>query len=407
MVFKCMLKIRDTYRYWIIYFFVFTIPLSQYFSVRILLILFVLTLSLGLNRFTLSNLFKNSWDILIYMSVLILGLLYTSDLTQGLRVLETNFSFLAIPITVSSLQLNSKQLNNLWLAFILGLLTASAICLSFALFSFFHDHELGHFLYYDLTTPIGFQPTYFAYYLSFAICLLLYSLFSNQLAISRQVTIVGIFFMFLMLMLTASRTAYIGLLFVLSFFILKFLFNETERSNRWIALFSVFLLLVMLFVNYFDLNGSLMGSSEGTDYWERFILWEAAIRANPNPLFGVGTGDYKAILNQYYQAQGMTLFADESYNAHNEFIQLYFSNGIFGLLALCILICRPLYLSFKVQNSLGILIIFPFIIYGITEVFLGRFQGVVFFVFCHQLVITQYYLIKPKLFLGEESTLST
>ncbi len=402
-----MLKIRDTYRYWLLIFFVFSIPLSQYFSVRILLFSVVLTLFLGLNRFTLSNLFRNSWDILVYVSVLIFGLLYTTDLTQGLRVLETNFSFLAIPIIIRGLQLNSKQLNNLWLAFILGLLTASAICLSFALFSFFQDKEFTHFFYYNLTNPIGFQPTYFAYYLSFAICLLLYSLLSNERRVSRQVTIVGIFFMFLMLMLTASRTAYIATLFVLSFFILKYLFNESKKSSKWIALLSVFLLIMMLLVNYFDLNGSLTSSSEGTDYWERFTLWDAALRANPNPLFGVGTGDYKAILNQYYQSQGMALFVEEGYNSHNQFIQLYFSNGIFGLLALCILIGRPLYLSFKTQNPLGILIIFPFIIYGITEVFLGRFQGVVFFVFCHQLVIAQYYLIKPKLILSKENTLST
>jgi O-antigen ligase len=143
---------------------------------------------------------------------------------------------------------------------------------------------------------------------------------------------------------------------------------------------------------------------EGTDFWERFTLWDAALKANPNPIFGVGTGDYKVVLNQYFHSQGLSFFAEESYNSHNQFIQMYFSNGIFGLLSLCIIILRPLYLSFKVQNPLGILIIFPFITYGITEVFLGRYQGVVFFVFCHQLVVAKYYLIKPKFILDEVNT---
>ncbi|MDZ7646839.1 MAG: hypothetical protein U5K54_06490 [Cytophagales bacterium] len=171
-----MLKIKDTYRYWLIILVAFSIPLSQYLNVRILLVSVVLTLFLGLNRFTLSNLFRDSWDILIYVSVLIFGLLYTTDLAQGLRVLETNFSFLAIPIIVTSLQLNSKQLNNLWLAFILGLLTASAICISFALFSFFQDHELGHFLTTTLPVRLVSIPTHFAYYLSF--CNLFITVFS-------------------------------------------------------------------------------------------------------------------------------------------------------------------------------------------------------------------------------------
>ena len=400
-----MLRVKDTYRYLTIFIFAFSIPLSQYLSVRILLISVVLSLFFGFKKTLLSNLLFNSWEILAYSVVLILGLLYTTDLTQGLRVLETNFSVLVIPIIIACLQPTQKQLNNIWQSFILGVLTASVICFLFAINSFIQDKEYTHFFYYNLTDPIGFQPTYFAYYLSFGICLLLYTLYAKQLAMSRSVIVVGILFLFFMLMLTASRTVYIGMLFVLSFFILKYFFDETGKSNRNIALLSAFLLLVMLLINYFDLNGSLTVSPESTDYWERFTLWDAALRANPNPLLGVGTGDYKTALNQYYQSQGMELFANESYNSHNQFIQIYFSNGILGLLALGLLICRPLYLSFKVQNPQGILIIFPFIIYGVTEVFLGRFQGIVFFVFCHQLVITQYYIVKPKFLLNKENTL--
>ncbi|MDZ7646840.1 MAG: O-antigen ligase family protein [Cytophagales bacterium] len=97
---------------------------------------------------------------------------------------------------------------------------------------------------------------------------------------------------------------------------------KRKNQNKWIALLSVFLLMMILLVNYFDLNGSLMGLKALT-IGSRVTLWDAAIRANPNPLFGVGTGDYKAILNQYYQSQGMALFVEESYNSHNQFIQLY------------------------------------------------------------------------------------
>ncbi|MBP9926997.1 MAG: O-antigen ligase family protein [Cyclobacteriaceae bacterium] len=298
-------------------------------------------------------------------------------------------------------------MNRLWQSFILGLVVASIICLSFAFVSFSQDHQFAHFLYYNLTDPIGFQPTYFAYYLSFAICLLLYELYAKQMKMSRLAIMVVALFLFLILMLTAGRTAYLGMLLILSFFILKYFLDDTSNLNRTVALLSVFLLLSMLFVNYFDLNTAMINSKDGTDFWERFTLWNSALQANPNPLFGVGTGDYKDVISQYYQTQGMTNYADGSLNSHNEFIQMYFSNGILGLFSLCLLIGRPIYLSFKVQNPLGILIIFPFIIYGITEVFLGRFQGIVFFVFCHQLVIAQYYLIKPKLILSKKNILST
>jgi O-antigen ligase len=104
----------------------------------------------------------------------------------------------------------------------------------------------------------------------------------------------------------------------------------------------------------------------------------------------VGTGDYKDVLNQFYRDHNMPAYADLSYNAHNQFIQVFFSNGLLGLTCVVLLLARPFYLSVKRQYLLGALIFFPFFIYGTTEVFLGRFQGLVFFALLHQLFIVFY-----------------
>jgi hypothetical protein len=55
------------------------------------------------------------------------------------------------------------------------------------------------------------------------------------------------------------------------------------------------------------------------------------------------------------------------------------------------MIVRPIYLSVRNRNILGTLIFFPFLIYGMTEVFLGRYQGVVFFALLHQLFMALYH----------------
>jgi O-antigen ligase len=135
-------------------------------------------------------------------------------------------------------------------------------------------------------------------------------------------------------------------------------------------------------------RGSLESALD--DGWDRFVLWESSVKATPN-LFGVGTGDYKAAIQEYYVSAGMTQFANETYNAHNQFIQLLFSNGMPGLLAFALLLLRPLYFSYKRENVLGILTLFPFVVYSITEVFLGRYQGVVFFSLVSQVWLTYYY----------------
>jgi O-antigen ligase len=117
-------------------------------------------------------------------------------------------------------------------------------------------------------------------------------------------------------------------------------------------------------------------------------LWKSALSANDHPILGVGTGDDKEVLNNYFIAHDMARYASENLNAHNQFIQTYLSNGLLGLVSLVLLIGQPLYMGFRRDHSLTILVVFPFIIYGMTEVFLGRYQGVVFFALMHQLFVS-------------------
>ncbi|MFN9898805.1 MAG: hypothetical protein ACK55Z_08445, partial [bacterium] len=66
------------------------------------------------------------------------------------------------------------------------------------------------------------------------------------------------------------------------------------------------------------------------------------------------------------------------------------SNGMIGLIAFLLMMVRPLYLATGAKDLLGLLLLYPFVLYGITEVFLGRYQGVVFFGFVHQILIAYY-----------------
>jgi O-antigen ligase len=126
------------------------------------------------------------------------------------------------------------------------------------------------------------------------------------------------------------------------------------------------------------------------------LLWESALHANPNTVFGVGTGDYENVLNEYYETHDLSTYASSNFNPHNQFIGTYIANGLIGLICLLLLLGKPIYLSVKTGNALGTLIFFPFIIYGITEVFFGRYQGVVFFALLHQMFTAYYLGSKPS-----------
>lgn len=366
----------------LLYLFCFTVPLSQFISTRVLVVLLLLCLFGSKN--SLKGLVRNSWDIILYLLVLALGLIYTEDLASGMKVLETNFSFFAIPIVVSRLTvIDGKGIKSIFSAFIVGLIVASIICFTYAVYRFIQNNEMQVFFFDNFTDPIYSHPTYFAYYLIFAISVKLYFLFYENEGVRPIRGYLLIVFLFFVLILTGGQTAFISLLFVFSFFILKFFTEEkSEEKMRFIMLIALMLCCMFLITIVEKDNRVLIILN---DSWERAVLWESAVAAVPNPLLGVGTGDYKIALNDYYTTHNLSQFALESYNAHNQLLQLLFSNGVLGVIAFCIMLGRPLYRAFKIRNVLAILCLFPFLIYGMTEVFLGRYQGVVFFALLHQL----------------------
>lgn len=362
--------------------FVFTIPLSQLVSVRLLVILLVVSLFIKTKEKNFFRFFKNSWDIILYLLVLAVGLIYSQELKAGLGVMETNFSFLAIAIVLSRLPVMDKErLNGVFRSFKLGLILASLICLCFAAYQYSLTHNIQHFFSYGFTDVIHFHPTYFAYYIIFVISVELYSVFYDKESSDQILKYLTIVFLFLILILTGGQTAFIGILFVFSFFILKFLIEE-KTIRRKIAIGLVILMLCCIFLISVVEKELLLG--DFNDAWERAILWESAISAIPNLLLGVGTGDYKIALNDYYINHGLTQFATEGYNSHNQVIQILFSNGVLGVLSFGLMIVRPLYLAIQSKNILTILCFFPFLVYGVTEAFLGRYQGIVFFALLHQ-----------------------
>jgi len=378
---------KDKFFSWAFYAFVFTIPLSQFVSTRLLAVILLLSFFIKPGNEPLPRLLRQSWDIGLYLLVLIVGCFYTNNITDGFKVLETNFSFLALPLVVYKIrQTDPSPLKNTFYAFSAGLLVAMAIVIVNAGVDYMMKGNLSSIFSYALTEPIHSHPTYFAYYLIFAITVALYFMYYERIALPIWLAGVLVVLMFILLLLTSGSTAFIAILLVLSFFILKYLLEQRTTSKH------VVFTLVCVMLTFFFLVQFLDSGQEALrgDYWERTSLWESALKANYNPVFGVGTGDYTTVLNDYYTTHGLENFAEGNYNSHNQFVQVYLSNGIIGLFCLLLVLVRPLYLAMTKDQVLGVLVMFPFIIYGMNEVFLGRYQGVVFFALLHQVFVGEY-----------------
>ena len=383
---------RDRYKdlHYLLLCFAFTIPLSRFLSVRVLILLLLFSFFIRGGKGYLSKLLNQSWDILLYLSVLIIGLLYSEELPPGLRVIETSLSLFVLTLVFSKFKdFDKKHLHKVFYAFASGLLVACLICLVNASYAYSQSGNFNVFFFDELTGIIDSQPTYLAYYLIAVITFGLYWVYYEKINFSPILIVVFLLFFFLMLMLTGGLTAFVSVLFIFSFFVLKFLLEEKNKMQTLTFGIVVFMIICMFVLSNINLK-------EKNDYWERFVLWESALKATPDIMWGVGTGDHYKVLNQYYLSHGLSKFASSSYNSHNQFIEILFSNGLIGVLSLLFLLGRPLYLSVRNQNLLGTLIFFPFVIYGMTEVFLGRYQGVVLFALLHQSFVTHYLTHKPS-----------
>lgn len=366
--------------------FIFSIPLSQFLSSRLLVGLAVLSFFAPNLKSNLLHIWQSSWDIILFFLVSLFGLIYTEYLSSGIGVLETRLSFLAIPIVFVKLRnLTTRQHNQLFYAFIIGLSTACVMCLIHSTSTYLDSGDINSFFFYSFTRILNFQPTYFAYFLIFALTFCLYRLYYSSENRNITTKSLGILFLFSMLMLTGGQTAFISMLFIFSFFILQLIIEEKTKLKYLSVTLICVMLIGMFVIKVIEKQDQQVVLN---DSWDRFVLWESAIKAIPNVFIGVGTGSAKPVLDEYYMNHGLEQFAYKGYNSHNQFIQLVFSNGLLGVLSLMLLIGRPLYLSLKNNNALGVLYMFPFLIYGVTEVFLGRYQGVVFFALVHQFILS-------------------
>lgn len=381
---------------WSICFFSFLIPLSSFLSTRVLLLALIISLfPLG----TYKRIIEVSWDILLYLLILVFGVIYSEDSATAMKVLETSFSLLALSLIFAKYEeSDQKKVNLILYSFSLGLSLACLICVSHASIRYLRNFDSIVFFFYNLTEIISSHPTYMAYYLIFAITFGLYQLDYDSPPVHPLIGAVITLFFFLVLVLTGGQTAFVSLLLVFSFFILKFILGDRSCNQKL-----TFGLVVIMMASMFFVSSTQNSNRENNlnDSWDRFDLWKSAIDANPNVLFGVGTGDSKSVLNEYFREHNLDRYAKESLNSHNQFIHTYLSNGIVGLLALVFMLARTLYLAFKNNSALGILVFFPFLIYGMTEVFLGRYQGVVFFALLHQVFVSYYTSSKPAFSLKE------
>lgn len=342
----------------------------------------------------------------IPISLYLIGLFYTNDLKQAIKVLETAlplfmFPFLLFIILGKNFIINktivSKLLNNFILAgsaFILIIIFY--LIYSDAWLSFFNEEmfikttqnkgkDIIRWTIYN-TPFFGEHPTYFGLISIFVSLFSLFKVLDNKKEYFLSIVIgtTGV-------LISGSKMSIIALIIVGSLFFLLLL---KSKMSKLISLVSFALILLIVFVSFpilkvrfAQLINTKLEVPHGLRYNStnvRVAIFHCTLEnIKKSPLIGEGTGGSRKGMEECYKQYDTDIFKKNNYyyNSHNQYLSFVLSNGIIGLIAFIFWLYIFFHSALINNDKLFLLSILVFILMFLTENLLERQTGSVMFSF--------------------------
>jgi len=351
---------------------------------------------------------KWTLPFLLYYLILLIGMLYTDDVSRGLVMLDKKIIFLAFPIIISTDRVLSKEFFRfLKRSFVYSCSAVVLVCLVLASYSFFQggpvenfdirtneyfmllhpgaSHAWPYFSYIELAHWVGIHPGYLSMYLAFCTVILL----TENYQTSTERIIHGIlgFFIICALALLASRTA--TLAFFCSIIYIMVRKGQEKQFKIYLPIvlsfaFLVFLLWLIPVAKFRVIEEPMLTKykadttvKEWNSVSYRLLEWQGSLSViKANWLSGVGTGGNGKAMAQFYEHfNGSTIGL--VLNAHNEYMQVWTESGLFGVITFLLCLTVGLF-PLRNDSSYGSFVII-FSLMCLTES-MGEWQkGIAFF----------------------------
>ncbi len=368
-------------------FLVVLIPFKAFLSVAIILLAASVFFSQSIQE-SFKNLKRRKGVLFFTCSyfVYLLGLLYTSNSSFGMREIEYKLALLLMPIIVGATpSISQKRLNYLLLGFIVSNFFAALACLFINLM----ENQFSHVpTYTELSVFVS--PNYFIIYLDLCLVFLLSKLEKEKSKKNTFLILLLTLFFICFNLLLVSKMGILIMVVILIFYGFKYL-------NRYSSLLPPTLILIGLIVGsilintnpkvksrFANLKSALNSENIDKNTTEstkvRLLVWEQAINiVKEQPLIGVGTGDSKDSLLEKYEEAGITHALSSKYNAHNQYLEWLITLGFFGFFILEGYLVYLFAFALKNSNQLLIWFIVIFSLAFLTESVLETQAGLIFF----------------------------
>lgn len=332
------------------------------------------------------------WPFLFYFFVFGIAFFFSENTIEGLKILERHISFIVLPFLIYCKKWSKSELDFFCKFYVQIVFVISVVSLICLLYFYLTNVDFVHsmddtYLQWKLPHLLGFHPTYFGFNIVVANIILLTSSNNNNL---KNSTLYTALFLSFYLVYMSPRTAILCQFIVWIWFVYN-RFSSTETLKYIKTTFAVISLSSMIFLafksEYFVTK--LMNSISD----KRFMLWEPAydlIKENYF-LLGEGLGNGEIQITQYINTNNLTQF--QVSDLHNQFLMNYLDLGFFGLLAILLLVLRPL-IYFKDKALYLFSLIFFISIF--TESFLYVIKGIVLFIILSSIFILRASLLTVK-----------
>ena len=342
--------------------------------------------------------------------IYLISLCYTADLNQAIIKLGPAAWIVVFPL-IFHLFLGEYRFKRNTISSLLKVMTLSTIAFIFifTLYLIFFPSILGESVGFPRANilrglmsdipVIGKHPIYASLFVGISIIYcsnLLLSHRSNSFSLTKKISVSALVIFFIAsLILIQGKGALLYLFFTL---ILLMVLNLKNKTAPVIILLAAVLSLGYFLYNapksnnrFLELVDKKTYSSETLNPYNssqiRLEIWKSSIECiKKAPVFGYGLGDVQRILDENYAKKSEVLL-EKTYNSHNQYLGIWLSTGILGLLVFINFLYADLRVLIryrfrsKVIASLSLALIVFFMLNFITENILDRQLGALAFYF--------------------------
>lgn len=404
-----------------------TLPVRPFFLHNILSYSTILFLLFSLAKIFYNKDFhfkKNKNSIFLFTAIFIwwaVGILYSEDISQALRYLETKLGLFLIPFFILAIEpIKSSDFKKILKVYALGISGYLIICYILIIIQNYNYNQFESviypfFMYHSLVHNIGMHATYMSIQVALSIFIVLDIIISSGFKISGKFMLKQIWIVFLLFVLISLTVKMVILAFFASLLVYVVSKFGLIPSAKIILPFSAIVILLILFFSDDYWFKKRVGFNEKIEVekldmdpenqrgkWGslnmRYALAKTSLEViKDNLIFGVGIGDEKLERNKVFEKYDFQFALNRGFNEHNQYLNVLLSAGLTGLFILLLLLFLPIYMAGKLKDSLYLAFLVLVLISFFSENYLSRQTGIMFFAFFNSLFWQQLSMINKTI----------